>query len=72
MITAVIVALGIQASACFSAALIAWIPIAGSIPMGIIAAALFVQAALIVSILLTLPELGRCQRPPSGQNSLTA
>lgn len=43
--------LGIQATACFAAAGIAWIPWAGDVPMGVILAALIIQAALIATLI---------------------
>ena len=48
VLNAVRVMLGIQATACLAAALIAWIPVAGQPLMWIIAGALLIQAALII------------------------
>lgn len=60
------VVLGIQATACLAAALIAWIPVAGLPLMWTILGALVVQAALIISAFAFLSQLSRCQLAPMG------
>jgi hypothetical protein len=50
-LAAIITVLGIQGTACFAAAGIAWIPWAGQAPMYAILGALIIQAALIPSII---------------------
>ena len=59
-LTALITVLAIQATASFVAAGIAWIPWAGQIPMWVILGSLFMQLALIPTIIAFFNDLVRC------------
>lgn len=52
--------LGIQALACLTAALYAWIPFVGQPSMWVIIGALFIQLALIISAIVFLRNLSDC------------
>lgn len=58
--------LGIQATACFVAAGIAWIPWAGQAPMWAIAGALILQVVLLISAFFLLGTLSKCQSTEPG------
>ncbi len=60
--TAIAIVLGIQATACFVAAGIAWIPWAGQGPMYVILGALIAQVPLVASLLYYLFSLRECLR----------
>jgi len=69
------VVLGIQATACLTAALPAWIPGAGQVLMWIIVGALLLQAALIISAMAFYSQLTACNAldssgPASGSGGL--
>lgn len=55
------VVLGIQATACLTSALSAWIPGVGSAPIYVIVGALVIQLALIISAIAFAVQLGSCQ-----------
>jgi hypothetical protein len=59
------VVLGIQATACLSAAAAAWIPVAGQVVMWTIIGALMIQAALIISAIAFMAQLATCQSEPT-------
>ena len=58
------VVLGIQATACLAAALVAWIPVAGQPVMWIIIGALLIQTILIISAFAFMSQLATCQTSP--------
>lgn len=65
-LAAIVVVLGIQSTACFVAAGVAWIPWAGQGPMYAILATLLLQIPLITSAIIFLDQLINClQTPPS-------
>jgi hypothetical protein len=55
------VVLGIQATACLTSALSAWIPWVGSAPIYVIVGALIIQSALIIAAIAFMAQLGACQ-----------
>jgi hypothetical protein len=65
-LTAAMVVLGIQTSACLTAAFSAWIPFAGLVGIFAIAAPLFLQGALIFAAIAFLSQLSNCQAAPAG------
>lgn len=67
-ISAIITTLGIQATACFATAGIAWIPWAGQVPMWVIIGSLTVQAALIPSLIVFFNNLKDCVNSASASN----
>lgn len=64
--------LGIQATACFVAAGIAWIPWAGAAPMYVILASLITQLALVPSLYIFLGDLASCANSESAQPAVGA
>lgn len=55
------IVLGIQATACLTAALSAWIPGIGAVPIWVIIGALVIQLALIVGAVAFMTQLASCQ-----------
>jgi hypothetical protein len=68
-INALVVVLGIQATACFVAAGIAWIPWAGSAPMYAILASLITQLALVPSLYIFMADLASCANNEATQQT---
>lgn len=60
------VVLGIQATACLTSALSAWIPGIGAVPIWVIVGALIAQAALIISAIAFMVNLSNCQTTSPG------
>jgi hypothetical protein len=58
------IVLGIQATACLTAALTAWIPGIGSAPIWVIIGALLIQLALIIAAIVFMSQLASCQSTP--------
>jgi hypothetical protein len=58
------IVLGIQATACLTAALTAWIPGIGSAPIWVIIGALLIQLALIIAAIAFMSQLASCQSTP--------
>ncbi len=63
--------LGFQASACFVAAGIAWIPWAGAVPMYVILASLIIQLAVIPSLIIFLINLVSCANDATAAPTVT-
>lgn len=61
------IVLGIQATACLTAALSAWIPGIGGAPIWVIIAALVSQLVLIIAAIAFLSQLASCQSAPPTQ-----
>jgi hypothetical protein len=72
-ITALITVLTIQATACFVAAGIAWIPWAGQAPMWVILGTLFIQMPLIPSLIAFGVQLVDCvNKAATGKASVSS
>lgn len=63
LLSGVVAVLGIQATACFAAAGIAWIPWAGAAPMYVILGAFIIQVPLIISGIAFALALAKCGQP---------
>lgn len=71
------VVLGIQATTCLAAALVAWIPVGGQVLMWTIVGALVIQTALIISAIAFYAQLTACNAltpggPGSGMGGLNS
>jgi hypothetical protein len=66
LLTAVQTVLGIQATACLTAALVAWIPFVGTGPMLVIFGAMISEVGLLIGGIALLLQLSSCQGPSKG------